>query len=474
MSLLVSIAGVDRSSKISKRALRITDGLTTQTDKCDFTMEDLDEADVPIEGQEVLISQDSSFLFGGTIRSVERFRIGPGDDGFKIKCKDFSSLIEKRLVNKVFSQQLAGDIIKDINTNFILDSRVTVQNVEDGPVIDFIGFNFKDAWKAMQEIAKLTGRNLSIDTQKDINYFSLGSRSTPFNLVPGELQYQLLKIKPDTTQLRNRIIVRGGTQESDTFAEKFRGDTDRTTYRVSHVTTATPTVKVNASSKTVGIKNTDDGTVDFLFEPNDRIIENDQQAVLSGSDVIEISYKFKIPILVQVEDSGSINAVAAVEGSDGIYEFIIVDDSIDTLVAARERAQAEIGRFGTAMFKGSFRTHVDGFKPGQTISVQFPEKNLDLSLLITRVTYKSIGCGRGFYDIKFGSFSFDWQDFLLGLIDAGRGISVREGEVLDDLLSPSESVAVADAPAILTDAAPPFTWGPGGANPTQWNFGVWD
>ena len=467
------IDGQNRSNKIDKQGLRITDVLTSQVDFAVFVMKDLAQSEVPSEGQEVIISQGKERMFGGIIATVERKPIGPNDDMFQIRVQDFSKLFEKRLVTRVFNTPTkAGDIIKTILNDFVSDVRIGQDLIQDGPTIDFISFNFTTALNAIKQIAKETGFDWFIDGFKRLNYFNPTTSAAPFNIVPGELRYRQLRIRPDSSQLRNRIVVKGGTQPSDPFSEEYLGDTKRTTFPVSHPPTEVPVVKVNGVPKTVGEKNTDEGTKDFSFDPNDLIIENDQAAILTTSDTLTLEYSFKVPILVQVEDSVSIAAVAAVEGSDGIYEHVISDDTLGTLESAKDRGRAELRRFSNALFTGSFETHIDGFRSGQQLSLNFPEKSIALTLLIIKVVFKSIGCGRGFYRVQFGSFSHDFQDFLLELFNRGRKIAVREGEVLDDLVSMLEEATITDADLVFVDGTPVTKWGPD-ANAAVWNLSQW-
>lgn len=475
VGLTYLINGVDRSSKVAKTANRITDVLTSQVDYASFFMDDLAEDEVPQEGQEIIISAGPDRKFGGIIATVERMTASPGQDLFKIRAQDFSKLLEKRLVTRAFTTPTAaGDIIKTILDDFVDDSRIRQELIQDGPTIDFISFNYKSALQAIKEVARLVGYEWYIDGYKRLHFFAKTTSVTPFAIEPGEIQYRKFKIRPDASQLRNRIVVRGGVTESALFTEEYLGNGKQRTFPVSHKATDTPVVKVNAVTKTVGIKNSsDEGTKDFVYDPNDRVIENDQIATLTGSDTLTLEYKFDIPILIQVEDPSSIAEVAAVEGSDGIYEYLIQDDTIGSIDTARDRGRAELARYSRAIYSGTFETHVDGFRSGQLLSINFPAKGLSLDLLVTKVVFKSIGCGRGFYDVTFGSFSHDFQDFLLGLFEKGTRAAVREGEVLDDLISGSEALAIADAAPTFIDGVAPYTWGSGGSNDGVWGQAQW-
>ena len=470
MGLIHKIKGVDVTTRIEK-GVRITQQIGSKSDTAAFFIEDTIPADAPVVGQEYILFEPDGVtrIYGGIIAKAQRVRLGPEKDGFKVKVQDFSKLVEKRLVLRAFTQRLAGDIFKEILTDFVKDPSITTTFVLDGPVIDFIGFNFKNGKKALDEVAKQAGMDWYIDENKVVHLFFLETSSAPLIVDKNETRIRDFKFIPNFTQLKNRVIVRGGTSESILFEETYEGDNSRNTFPVSYRPTAIPVVKVQNQIKSVGIKNKDDGQgFGFLFDPNNKVLENDAEPVLGPNKDLIVEYKFKIPILVQVEDAASISEVAAVEGSDGVYEAIIVDDSIETLVGARERAQAEINRFSRLIFKGSFETHVDGFKQGQLLTVSFPEKGLSVQGLVERVVREPQNSGLSIYKITFSSLPFGFEDFLLGLFDDTRKISVREGEVLDDLQLILEQLPVVDSPILILQNAPPFTWGPGG------NVGIWN
>lgn len=475
MGLIHEIKGVDVTTRIEK-GVRITQQIGSKSDTAAFFIEDTIPADAPVVGQEYILFESDGVtrIFGGIIAAAQRVTIGPEKDGFKIKVQDFSKLVEKRLVLRAFTQRLAGDIVKEIITDFVKDASITTTAVLDGPTIDFIGFNFQNGKKAIDEVAKLAGMDWYIDENKVVHLFFLQTSSAPLVVDKNETRIRDFRFKPNFSQLKNRVIVRGGTSESASFVEEISGDGDRTTFPVSYVPVATPTLQVQTAQgapvpATAGIKNKDDGQgFDFLFDPNNKTMESDDFGTLAGNQKLIMTYLFKIPILVQVEDAASISEVAAVEGSDGVYEAIIVDDSIETLVGARERAQAEIRRFSRLIFKGSFETHVDGFKQGQLLTVSFPEKGLSVQGLVERVVREPQNSGLSIYKITFSSLPFGFEDFLLGLFDDTRKISVREGEVLDDLQLVLEQLPVVDSPILILQNAPPFTWGSGG------NVGIWN
>lgn len=471
MALVYKLAGVDITNLVQRRSFTLQNQLETRSDSASIIVEDDDNNLNPKGGQEFIVERDSVRIFGGIIASPKRMPLAPTRDAFKLKAQDFMKLLEKRLVNKVYTATLAGDVVKDILSVFVLDPNITTINVQDGPVLDFIGFNFRDARLAINEVARRAGMCWYVDEDKDVHLFAPTTNLAPFNLTETEERYRKLTIKPNFTQIKNRVTVRGGTSESAPFSETYNVG-KQITFAISYPPTATPLVERNGTPKTVGIKNIDDGTVDYLFDPNNLVIETDQDTPSSGND-LEFFYTYKVPILVRVENPASISDVAAIEDSDGIYEFVIEDRSIETNAAARERAQEELDRFSRELSNGSFETFEDGFRSGQLITVSLASRNINITAIITRVTLVVESEDSEFFRVEFGDFSYTFVDFLLSLHDKDKVVAVREGEVLDDLEVITEQLPIQDALIGTTSATPPFKWGPTGGNLLVWNLGQW-
>ena len=478
MALIYKIAGVDVTSLVQSRSFRLQNQLDARSDSVSITLEDDDGNFDPRGGQELIVERDAVRIFGGIIASPKRLALAPGRDAFSVRAQDFRKLVEKRLVNQIFFQQTAGDIVKDILTNTVLDPNITTINVQDGPVIDFIGFNFRDARLAISEVARRAGMLWFIDEDKDLHLFVPTTTLAPFNITEAEDRYRKLTTKPNFTQIKNRVTVRGGTSSSAPFSEIYQGDGEQSTFRVSYIPTSTPVVELATgggpfSSETVGIKNIDSGTTDWLFDPNNRIIESDLSGIPSTSMRVRITYSFKIPILVRIENPASISEVAAIEDSDGIYEAVIEDKSIETNAAARERAQEELDRFDRELQSGSFETFEQGFRSGQLITISIPSRSINITAIIMRVTLVVESEASEFFKVEFGDFSYTFIDFLLSLHDKGKIIGVREGEVLDDLEVIAEQLPLQDAITAITSTPVLFQWGPTGGNLLRWDLGNW-
>ena len=484
--LVFKVNGVDISAFVEKRSVSIMNALTQRIDTARFATVGDHNLIQPEAGQKLEVFDGATKVFGGIIATVDRDLLRGDVDRIVIRTQDFRKTIQKRLVTRVFDTPTkAGDIIKTIMTDFVKDASFTTVNVQDGPDIDFISFSFEKADRAIDKISRLTGFEWFVDEDKDIHFFSPTTTPAPFVINETSLKYLDFKIKATATQLRNRIIIRGGKTVSQNFTQIFPGDTISTEFSLAYKPLEIVSIEVsinggNFESVTLGVDNVDDDSLfEFMINPGEKLIRNGTHAILDGPppvpgvDRMRIVYKYELPLITQVEDSGAINRIAAIEESDGIYEHIVKDEEITDLNTAKERGRAEITKFGDIQLTGNFKTFEVGFRSGQLLIVDFPSRGLNSrGLLIQTVTLKSLGNGVAEYNVKFGSFSFAIDDFLINLFEEQRKIRVRENEIINDLNIITESIELGDQTQIIDTSAPPYKWGPDAAQ-TRWNFGEW-
>ena len=88
MAITVLIRTVDRSEDVDFQSINIQDSMQTVGDNCEFTVRASDLDYAPKVGNEVIISDGSTKIFGGIITEVER-SMGEGNDvtAYYCNCK---------------------------------------------------------------------------------------------------------------------------------------------------------------------------------------------------------------------------------------------------------------------------------------------------------------------------------------------------------------------------------------------------
>jgi hypothetical protein len=484
VGLNIFIRGNKRNVNIFNETFEKQDNLTYRIDTCTFTMWDDDGTLRPSQGDEVQIfykadvSSDADKIFGGEITAVPQIEYGPGVGRFRyeVEAHDYSIRMKKNLVVQDYTSQTAQFIIQDIIDTYAPE--FSYNNVETGPTINFISFNYKEVDQCIKEIAQLSGFDWYVDEDRDIHFFQSVTNIAPFTITDDTStsgNNRDLIIEVDKSQYRNRITVQGGFF--------FSGDTDEITsvvttdeelwyfaYKPFAAASGNIEIYVDAGGgfvqKTIGIDNIVTSGVDFLINQNEKTLKK-LDYVPVANDKIKRIYQYKIPILTEDNDTGSQDTIKAIEGGDGIYEFKITDENIKTIQAAHDRAKAELNQYANPIIMGSYRTKDDGYRSGQLLTINAPSRGTNAdnkTYLIQSVTTRVIGGNTLEYDIIFATRLKGLIEFLTELYDnsAIRDIIVREDETLDVLVIPTEEELVLSDSAEDVNIGLPYEYGPGG------------
>lgn len=477
--ITIFIDGVDKTAMMKAKSLSITDVLTSQVDTCSFILEDLDGDNKPNEGDEVIIYYGNPpvKIFAGEIENTPQSQISPGCYSYSVHCADYSRLLDKKRVVETYTDKTCKYIINDIIQSYAPE--FTINNVQDGPIIYYIAFNYKTVSDCIKELAKLSGYDWYVDYDMDIHFFASETNSAPYELneIATSGRFRNLTISVDKSQLRNRVFVRGGYYLSNLYTQEILADGEQLEFVLAYEPHEPMSVYVNDIEKTLGIDNIDASGKDFVVNNSEKTVKNLDYAKLSNTAVLKVKYRYKIPILVIEDDEDSQAALKELEGGDGIYEYIIVDESLATLEAARTRAQAELRQYANPIIEGSFTTDQDGYRSGQLLTVNIPSRDINSQYLIQSVSKKSIGGGHLEYNVSFATLLTGLTDFLISLWQASQKIYTREDEVpdssLDEILQKTDALALSHAVPTFEEYTPPFQWGPGGSPQAVWGEFQW-
>jgi len=477
--ITIFIKGIDKTAIVRAKSLSITDAITSQVDTCSFILDDLDGTNRPHEGDEVIIyyGDPPVKIFAGEIQSAPQSQICPGTYKYSVSCADYSRMLDKKRVVETYSDKSCKYIIEDIIASYAPE--FTTFNVQDGPTIYYIAFNYKTPMDCLRELARLSGFDWYVDYDMDIHFFASETNSAPYELneTASSGRFKNLQIRIDKSQLRNRIYVRGGYYLSSLFEQEIVADGEQLEFPLAYEPHAPLSVYVDTVEKSLGIDNIDTAGKDFVYNATEKTIKNLDLAGLTDGQVLKVKYRYKIPIIVIEDDEDSQAALKAMEGGDGIYEYLIVDESLGTLEAARDRVQAELRQYANALIEGSFITDQDGYRSGQLLPVNIPTRGIESQYLIQTVTKKSIGGGYLEYSVKFATLLTGLTDFLISLWQASQKIYSRDDEVqdttLDEILQKTDALALTHAVPAFAEFTPPFQYGPGGSPQGIWNESQW-
>lgn len=398
------------------------------------------------EWDEVIIENDySTRLFAGILETPE---IKKADNVplYTAQSGGYKKLFDRTKVALSWEATLAGDIVRDV---VALAGGFTSNAVEDGSTIEKAVFNYVLPSEAISRVASSLGLSWGIDFYKDVKLVAEDAESATQHLTTGGAFWKNLSIKPDISSLYNVVIVRGGTYLSEQVIYTEVADGEKTQFVLPEKPHDVE-VYVNSVSKTVGIQFGEaTPTAEFQINFNEKYIENGTHATLSNGDVLEVRYKYDVPIRVRRKNQASINALAALfPETNGEFELVIQDASINTRELAYNVAQQNLNKYSNTLVSGSFETDEDIYSAGQILNITVPE--FVGSAVIKTVNSKHIGGTVWRHSVQFSTVLFGFEEFMRELL-AARKVQLIDGETLETSHDYEDTVTLSDSVTAGTD-----------------------
>lgn len=473
MSVVVTIAGVDRSSSVVFPSLRKSENLNAQVDNLDFKVRKYGALTyVPTIGEEVVVTKGGVRIFGGVIVRIYEKAKSAQILEYTIQCNDYSQFLKRELVTERYANTTVGAIISDLVTNYTTDG-FTTDGVVGSQAIESFSFNRLNVADCLQKLADAISFSWYVDYEKDIHFFPKNAESGPtLTDTSGNYITDSLEIVEDLTQIRNSVLVQGGEAVSDNpRVETFNGDGTKSQFALANKFDSLPTVEVGGVAQTVGVEFLDDdGDFDCMWNFNEKYIRfTAGNTPGAGTNNIEVSGTYLYPIVIRVPAPSSI-------GAYGVYEFAITDKSIRSQDEAIERALAELRTYQSTLHEGSFRTYDDGFRSGQVIRINSTRRAKDIDVLVQAVTatMREPGGDHFEYEVRFATLkSIGIIEYLQSQL-RDREVIVDDDETLLNYIAFEDSIGFEDSLAAPTTSSPPYKWTDGTIpNGLVWGYGTW-
>jgi len=443
MSRQITIAGTDRTANILLESFQVEQVLTSATDTCSFRIKDIQ----PTEGEEIIVYDDPTKLFAGIIDRVKL--IDADRDGRKIyecSCQDYIYLLDRKLVVETYENTAADDIVLDIVSKYG-GGIFTTNHVQDGaPTVEYIVFDYKHPSECFKELADYVGWDWYIDYDKDIWFFNPASEAspTPMPLEAGA-NFRNFRHDIDTQGLRNRVYVRGGTMLSDPWTYEVKADGTTRAWVLPHKPHDL-SMTVGGGAVTVGVENVhDEADYDYMMNFQEKYVRCSSQTPTPASGtVLAFTYEYDIDVITMVEDVESQWAIAAVQGGDGVYEHVIIDDTLTTIEAAEAAGYADLKEHANPRVRGSFETETGGWQTGQLLTINLSSRGITGTYLVQKISIIPLTDTDWTYKIEYGGRLLGIADYLQALWKAQQKKKLGETALLHKFYYGAETAEVAD------------------------------
>lgn len=353
----------------------------------------------------------------------------------------------KRRVTASYSGKTVGFIATDIANTILVQEGVSIGQIQDGPTPSTMLFPSTNLFPGGVVIPNAIFVYAKISDALDALVKEASSSGVPYYWLID--QFKKLYIVPYTTTInsnsidgsqiddgklsgflptvtranplyRNKQTVVGGVTQTLTQTESRKGDGVATTFTMSFALASTPTVKVNGTTKTVGIKGISTGK-DWYWAQGDPVIAQDSAGTkLVSTDTFQATYIGQYPSASQTQNDAQIAYIASLDGTSGIVEDVATDATLMNAtdgIAEASNLLTLYGQQGT-IFEGA--TLQSGYAPGQLVNVNLPNNDLNgVDMLIESVSMSDQIDGLNYwYQMKLivGPYDTTWADFFSKLL----------------------------------------------------------
>lgn len=458
MNITITIASTDKTSSVLVNSMRITDNINQQVNQASFTTVEYR----PNVGEEIIITDGSTKIFAGMIVKIKQNIRGLKYE-YDITCKDYTQLLDRRLVNERYENTTVSAIIADLITNYT--TGFTYNNVSGTQTVDTIAFSRIPVSSCIERLAEVTGFKWYVDYDKDVHFFSANAEMAPFNLTTSGDNHiwDSLQITEDFSQIKNKVYVVGGEIEGNTRTEQYEADGDQLQFPLANKFASLPTVLVNSVAQTVGIDFiSDEASFDCFWSFQEKYIRF--KTAPTATHLVEVTGTPLYPLIVNVGDNVSINDY-------GTYEFKIKDTTIKTRDQAIERARIELQSWANAISEGTFETYTSGLFSGQKINVNVAGLTGDYIIQSVSLSMRSPSDGQWRVSIA-STKTLGIIEFLQALLRENE-IKEDESEVIVSFLELDDAATGTDTLGTPTTSSPPYVYGPSGGNVGEWNFATY-
>lgn len=387
---------------------------------CSFLL----NGDQPGYGQTVEFEDTVDLIyFYGFITKIDPSE-KPDRTVWQITCQDCSFDLNRRKVVEIYENKTAAYIVTDIMSKY--KSNYTVECDTGSGTIDKIVFDYVNVTDALKKVADYVGWYLMfINNGRGIRFIDLANYSytAPFEITEGQ-PYWGLKPSIDISNLRNRVVVKGGKMESDTNSHEFKADGSARAWTLPFIYSEISAMTIAGTAVTFGEEQVvEESTVDYRFNYKEKkLTASGHVDTLAEGNVFHIEGKYLMDVLVQYDDQTSQISMATILGETGldagVYEHTITDTNLTSVASAEAAAELDLSENSNPKVTGTVNTKSGFWDINQLVHVE--DKGLDNDYLIIKVKKSPIPMAKGggwINTITFGGRLYGIADVLKTLVN---------------------------------------------------------
>ncbi|MCK9569636.1 hypothetical protein M0R72_11905 [Candidatus Pacearchaeota archaeon] len=355
---------------------------------------------------------DNNLSYAGLVQSCEVTKIpGLAMRFHSIDSTDFTAMLDWRVIDYAAENKLPGAAVREIITEYLAEEGITEGYIEDGVQLDSIALGNVSASAGLQKLADSQGFVYYLDYDLKLYFHARTLYAADWSITDrSDILSESLSFVHTNPDYRNIEIVTGGFEETDLQTDSFVGDGAAKTFPLAYPVNRVSTVTVAGSAKTVGQKGTDSGSYDSYYALQSETFTF--ETAPANGEAIVIEYYGLWKAKSKAEDLTAIAVNAARQGvGSGKIEHITSDDSLTSITAAGEYANATLANYAVDGITVKYRTRRAGLAAGTLQHIAL--EDVDEDFLITNVS-ESHKDGDTEYSVSgcFGPVQAEWDLFF--------------------------------------------------------------
>ena len=395
-------------------------------------------------GQEVLILDGATRIFGGTIDTYSLEWLRGEDTGnrkmYYINCIDFNQLLDKGTkIAVTYKNATINDIVNDTASERTIGTLLASEGIDIGTIssgntiVKRAVFNYISVSDALSYIKDVVGLNWNVNYNKELRLFF---RSDNVGSLDDTKFYN---IKKEITRLeyRNSQIVKAG--KGRTAIQMLEKPTPKPdgisrTFTLRYPIAEKPDIfidSVQVSTDNIGINGIDSNKKWYFSYNSNNINQDLSEVVLDDTKNLEITYTGLRDINVQTKNTTGIGSRKEIEdGTTGIYEQVEQKKELDNQLAAVDYANGLLNKFADI----PERVYIESSEyltSGKIITLNEPKVEIDGEYLIESLNIIEDGeIFRYSYNLASGEALGSWVEFFRKLSQDATDFTINDNEVL--------------------------------------------
>ncbi len=386
MALVLTIAGATKTLRAGSLSISQTaNGRSTAS----FDVVSTDGSYRPAIDAEVIITEDSTRIFGGLVQRPEERGIVSGFTAgiiTKISCVDFNHYAERRLANGVQPEQSLAAYLTFL-VGYLTQFGVTLHGSQvTGPTIPTLEWEYVKVSEVFNQLATLTATDglpylWRIDEFKVLRMYQPSTVAAPFNITTDTPTQVVgdITVLSSREHYANSIIVMAPSVTETGRTEEFTGDGSTTAFTLNYtLNTSQGYVTSDGVYETLGLSG--EGAT-WTYDPGTNTIT--RTSAPANTAPISIVFTGTLRAVAQAFDTGEITAV-------GYHEKLIRIDKVPDQTTAQSIADAELAAALALHQTVKYRTRETGLVCGQSQTITVPRRDIDATGVITDINIREL------------------------------------------------------------------------------------